>query len=91
MWLETRGVPWMWAPIDCKRIRDCLKFRAGGDPEVLLERARTLLVKPPTLWLAQNASPAVLYSQWHALGTSVSKMTREEMNLSTLAAAARVL
>lgn len=91
MWLETRGEVWRWAPVDLRRIKDTLKFRADGSAEVLLERARALLTAAPSPWLAQNASPGVLYSHWHSLTAKVRPTTRDERNLASLRAALEAL
>lgn len=88
LWRETRGEDWAWSPIDLRRVRDCLKFRANGDPAVFLDRARRLLMDAPTVWLAQNASPAVLYSHWNSLTVTVKPMTRDQKNTLGLARAA---
>lgn len=91
LWRETRGEDWAWSPVDHARIRDTLKFRSGGDPAVLVERARLLLTAAPSAWLAQNASPGVLYSHWHSLTAKVRPTTRDERNLASLRAAMEAL
>lgn len=86
LWKETRGEPWRWTPMDLRRVKDTLKFRCDGNVDEFLERARRLLADAPTTWLAQNASPSVLYAHWFALSVKVKKPTRDQHNLATLRA-----
>ena len=83
LWREARGSDFAWNGRHAKAIKEALKL-AGGDPEVLLERARRLLFDPPSAWYAQNASPSLLASKWNELGVTVRALTRDQKNAHAL-------
>lgn len=85
LWEETRGTPYVWTPKDLHFVK--LGFKLAGSSWMYLDRARRLLLNPPSVWYAQNASPCLLYSRWNQLAAEVRPVSRDERNLLTLRAA----
>jgi hypothetical protein len=48
--------------------------KAGGDVEEFGKRAARLINEPPDLFMAQNASPALLNSRWNELGVTIASV-----------------
>lgn len=84
LWTKTRGYRFAWNSFETHWIKLAFKQRAKEDKEAVLERVRTMLLNPPDLWTAQNASPSVLYRRWNELGVKVRRMGQHEKNAANL-------
>lgn len=82
LWEETRGEPYVWTPREQHFVK--LGLKLAGTTWAYLNRARTLLLSPPNVWYAQNASPCLLYSRWNQLAVTVKKQSVDERNLLSL-------
>ena len=89
LYLESRGIVWVWNAKHAAHIATCRKHAAEDQGE-LERRMRMLLFEPPSDWYAQNATPAILASHWNELAQRVVVDRAEQKQADKIAKLERI-